>query len=158
MSAYRIELFVHVAAVIVALGATFSFPLLHAAAERQGVPATRFVLRTMHLIETRLVLPGAVLIFLMGLALIFNDRTGYSDHLPAWLAVAIIWYLAAFFTASVVQRANVNAALGTLEGVPDGSALPSAYRAAARRVQLTGAALGLTTVGIAFLMVWKPGA
>ncbi|WBL34968.1 hypothetical protein O0235_09190 [Tepidiforma flava] len=96
----------------------------------------------------------------MGLALIFNDRTGYSDHLPAWLAVAIIWYLAAFFTASVVQRANVNAALGTLEGVPDGSALPSAYRcrSPARRsspVQPSAAHHGRHR---RFLMVWKPGA
>jgi hypothetical protein len=42
MESYKLLVFLHVAAVVVGLGITFSFPFLQAAAERSGVAATRF--------------------------------------------------------------------------------------------------------------------
>lgn len=156
MTAYKIQLFLHVATVVVALGATFAYPFLQAAAERSGTAATRFMLQATQRIEKVLVIPGAILLFLFGLGLIFDDTTGYSDDFPAWLMVAIAWFLVAFVVAVTVQRSNVSAALRTLEGAPDGP-LPAAYEPIGKRIQIVGGLLGLSVIGITFLMTYKPG-
>jgi hypothetical protein len=46
---------------------------------------------------------------------------------------------------------------GTLPGVEDDGEFPPACMNAASRVKITGAALAVSTIAIAFLMVWKPG-
>jgi uncharacterized membrane protein len=157
MDSYKILLFLHLAGVIVGLGATFSFPFIQAAAERQGTGATRFALRVMHRVERFLVIPGAVIVLLAGIGLIFDDRTGYSDDFPAWLMVAIAWFAVAFFTGGYIQGKNVEAALRALDRVSDNAALPAAYQPIGKRMQMIGGLLGLSVIGIALLMVWKPG-
>src|SRR5688572_4184733 len=96
VTAYKIQLFLHVGFVIVALGSVFALPFLQAFAERQGVAATRFAMHFIRRLENILIIPGNVLLFLFGLGLIFDDTTGYSDDFPGWLMVALPWYLAAF--------------------------------------------------------------
>ena len=157
MDSYKIQLFLHVAVVIVALGATFASPFLQGWGERHGVGATRMALEFGHYLEKVLVIPGAVLILLLGVGLIFDDATGYKDDFPMWLGIAIAWYLVAFFVAAVVQRSNVLKAIATLDGAADDGPFPAAYMTASKRVQITGGFLALSTIGIAFSMVWKPG-
>ncbi|MBI2766902.1 MAG: DUF2269 family protein [Chloroflexi bacterium] len=157
MNSYKLLLFLHIIAVVIALGVTFVYPLLQGFAERQGVGATRFMLRFSRRLESMVVLPGAALVFLFGLGLIFNDQTGYKDDMPAWLTFAMTWYIAAVAVAVFVQRRNVGKALATLEGVPDTGTLPAEYTAVAKQLQIVGGLLGLSVVAIAFLMVWKPG-
>ncbi len=158
MTAYKIQLVLHVAAVVVALGSTFSFPFLQAFGERQGVAATRLVLKATHQIENLLVIPGAVLVFVLGLGLIFdtNGPNRYKDDMPAWLTVSLVWYILTFATAVLVQRRQISAAIGTLEGVADGPELPAAYKPLSTRIQALGGLLGLSVIGIAALMLWKP--
>lgn len=157
MESYKLQLFLHIGAVIVALGATFAIPVLHAWAERRGVGPTRMALQFSHHLEKVVVIPGAVLVLLFGLGLIFDDATGYKDDFPWWLGVAIAWFLVAFAVAVFVQKANVDRALATLDKVEDDGDFPPAYMNAAARVKITGAALAVSTIAIAFLMVWKPG-
>lgn len=157
MDSYKLQLFLHIAAAIVGLGATFAYPFLQGFAERQGVGATRFALRVTDRIENFLVTPAAVLLFLFGLGLIFDDTTGYSDDFPTWLAVSIVWFLAAFLVANTVQRMHTRRALEALDGVPDDAPLPEAYVPIGKRMQIVGGLLALSVIGIAFLMVWKPG-
>jgi uncharacterized membrane protein len=37
------------------------------------------------------------------------------------------------------------------------AALPAAYTEIAKKIQMVGGILGLSVIGILFLMVWKPG-
>lgn len=157
VESYKIQLFLHIAAAIVALGATFAIPVLHAWAERRGVGATRMALQFSEHMEKVLVIPGAVLVLLFGVGLIFDDATGYKDNFPWWLGVAIAWFVAAFAVAAFVQKANVERAIATLDKVEDDGDFPPAYMNAAARVKITGAVLAISTVAITFLMVWQPG-
>jgi hypothetical protein len=157
MDSYKIQLFLHVAVAIVALGATFAMPFLQGWGEQRGVGATRMALEFNHYLEKVLVIPGAILLFLFGVGLIFDDATGYKDDFPVWLMIAIAWYIAAFAIAALYQRRNVNEALATLEKVEDDGDFPPAYMAASRRIQITGGFLAFSTIAITFLMVWKPG-
>ena len=154
MNSYRITLFLHIITVILGMGVTFAYPFLQAAAERQGPAATRYVLRGILRVETLVVYPGAVLVFLFGLALIFDDTTGYSDDFPGWLMIAIPWYLVAMAVEAIFQRRNLRDALATLEGVDASAPLPEEYVPIGKRIQMVGGLVGISIIGIAFLMVW----
>lgn len=157
MDSLKLELFLHVAAVIVAMGVTFSYPFLQGQAERRGTGATRFYLEFSHFLEKFVVIPGSILLFIFGGLLIGNDKLPYKDDMPVWLMVSVVWFLAAFALAFFVQRKNTLAGIKALEGVPDSSPLPDTYTAIGKRTQMVGGLLGLSVIGIAFLMVWKPG-
>ncbi|MCC6381322.1 MAG: DUF2269 family protein [Dehalococcoidia bacterium] len=157
MDSYRIQLFAHITVAVVGLGATFAYPFLQGFAERNGVGAARFSLRFMNRLENILVIPGAILVFLFGLGLMFNEYTsfgGVSEEFPTWLGIAMAWYVAAFLVAVLVQRRNVLDAIRMLEGVPDGGHFPPSYRDVSRRIQMVGGLLGVSVIGIAFMMVW----
>ena len=153
MATYRILLSLHIIAVVVGLGVTFAYPFMQAFAERQGVGATRFVLKFMQRMEKMVVAPGAVLVFVFGLGLMFSDVTGYKDDMPAWLMIGIAWYLAVVAVAVFVLRPAVARALTTLDGARDESVLPAAYVPIGKRIQMIGGVLGLDILGIAVLMI-----
>ena len=157
MESYRIMLFLHVAVVIVTIGATFAFPFLQAFAERSGVGATRFVMQFLARIERMLVIPGSVVLTLFGVALIFDDGSGYKDDFPAWLSAAIPLFIIVVIVDLLVQQRQVKAAIAALDGVPDTAPLPAAYAAIGKRIQMVGGLEGLALVVIIFLMTYKPG-
>ena len=157
MSSFRIELFIHVAAVVVGLGVTFVYPFLQAFAEKNGVGSARFALRFSERLENIVVIPGAILLFIMGLLMIANGESGFKDDMPVWLTIGIVWFLAAFAVAIFVQRKNVKAGIKALEGVADDAALPAEYMAVSKRMQMVGGLLGLSVICITFLMVYQPG-
>lgn len=159
MDAFKLQLFLHVAAVLVALGATFSYPVIQALAEKKGVAATRLGLQFIERIDTILTLPGAVVVLLLGAGLIFakEDGKAIKDDFPLWLGIAIVWFLVCFAFSLFVQRPTSKKALATLDGVPDGPTLPAAYAPLSKRLQAGGMFLGISVIAITFLMVWQPG-
>ena len=157
MDTYRILLFLHILAVVLGLGVTFAYPFLQSAAERSGVAATRFALQAIQRIEKFVVYPGAALVFLFGIGLMFSDYNswgGETSDIPMWLNIAMLWYIVAVAVAVFIQRRHLSAALETLEGAADGPDLPAAYEPLGKRMQMVGGLLGLSVIGIAFLMVW----
>ena len=157
MTAYHIELFLHVIAVIIVFGITFAYPFLQGAAERAGTTQTRFALGVIRRLETYVVTPGAVLVLIFGGILIGNDKLPYKDDMPAWLITSIVLFLIAFAAALFVQRPNLKKALAVLDEVPDGAPLPAEYEPLGKRMQMVGGMQGLVIIVIAFLMVYKPG-
>ena len=157
MDGYEIQIFLHITIAIIAFGVTFALPFLQAWSEKRGVGATRMALEFSQHLEKIVIVPGSVLVALVGIGLIFDDRTGYKDDFPGWLIAAIAWFLAAMVVGAVVQRKNVEAAVDSLVGVAETATLPTAYLAVANRMKLTGAFLGLSVIGVTLLMVWKPG-
>lgn len=158
MSSYKIELFLHIAAVVVALGVTFAYPFLQAFAEKNGVASTRFALKFSERLEKILTIPGAIFLFIMGALLIMNGESGFKDEMPVWLSIGMTWFLVAFAVAFFVQRRIVKDAIKALEGVADDAPLPAAYLAISKRWQMVGGLLGVSVIGITFLMVYQPGA
>ncbi|MFN0148585.1 MAG: DUF2269 family protein [Dehalococcoidia bacterium] len=154
MNSYRVLLFLHIAVVIVGFGAIFVLPFLQAFAERTSVGATRFVLRFSRRLENFVIYPGSVLVFIFGIGLMMDDKTGYRDDMPVWLTIAIVWFLAIAALSYFVVRRTAAQALASLEGVADDGSFPAAYMALSKRLQMVGGIIGLSVVGIAFLMVW----
>jgi uncharacterized membrane protein len=156
MESYKLLLFLHIVTVIVALGSTFALPFLQGFASRSGVGGMRMFLKFTLYHDNLLVLPGAALVALFGVGLIFEDTTGYKDDFPTWLMIAIAWFIVIPLIDWFLMRPTTRKALDMLEGVPDGGAFPDGFDKLGARAQMLGGLMGLSVIGIAFLMVWKP--
>ena len=158
MDSYKLMLFLHITTAIVALGSVFALPFLQGFMQRQGVGPMRLFLKFTLYHDTVLVLPGAILVAIFGVGLIFDDVTGYSDDFPMWLGWAIAWFVAIAATDIFLLRPTTKRAIAALEGVPDNGEYPDAYKPLGMRAQAIAGLMGLSVIGITFLMVWKPGA
>lgn len=174
MTWFRFFLLLHIFAAIAVFGPAFTFPVIGRFAERDPRNA-HLVTEVSHAIETKIIVPGAVVMPFLGLALI------YLGHFPlwsnAWLIIAIVLYIIAFVLAAFVQVPNTTKMLRLIEsmapppgaapaaaaaapggppaGAPQGP--PPAIAAQAARIKLTGIALTVLLVAIIVLMVWHPG-
>lgn len=135
---YRALLFVHVTSVVIALGATFALPVLQPMAARQGVSTLRFAMHFTHKLEQVVVGPGSLIALLAGIGLIFNERTGYSDSFPMWLAISVLWFLAAAAVANSFQARNMKQAMRILDEAPDDGPMPAELAPVATRIRITG--------------------
>ena len=166
-------LFVHILAVVIAFGPTFTFPLIGALSGKH--PQYAMILtEASELIEKRLVIPLAIVVPLAGTGLI------YANHIDmwktGWLVAAIVIYIFVFFYAILVQAPNVAKLLGILKnmpappaggppaaageggtpaGPPPGAGGPPPQVAAlVKRIQVGGIALTVGFLVIMFLMIW----
>ena len=74
------------------------------------------MLRTTAFIQSRLVEPGAVFVFLMGVGLIVTR--GYNPLTEIWLLIAIVLFLITFFYAMLVQLPTVRKMIALTSGPP----------------------------------------
>jgi uncharacterized membrane protein len=156
MDSHEIQVFLHIAAVVVGLGVTFSFPFLQAFAERKGVAATRFAFQFANRLTKIVIYPGAALVAVFGVALIFDDETGYKDDFPTWLMWATTWFVVLLLVALFVQDPATRKAQRILEATPDDAELPDEYLAVGKRIQIVGGLLGISVLGIMLLMIAQP--
>lgn len=156
MDSFEIQKFLHIAAAIVGLGGPFAIPFAQAMGERKGVGGTRFALELVDRLEKFLIIPGAVIVLLVGVGLIFEDRTGYSDDFPMWLGISTAWFVIAVGGVLYFRGQSARKAFDLLDGMPDDADLPEDYRPLGRRMQMVVGLLLLSIVGIALLMVWRP--
>jgi hypothetical protein len=99
-----IFLFLHVSGVIVAFGPTIAFPILAARAQNEPMHGN-FVLRMTEFITNRVVEPGAVFVFLMGVGAIVTR--GWNPLEQFWLASAIVLFIGVFAYVNLVQAPRV---------------------------------------------------
>ena len=159
MTWFQFWLLLHILAVIVAFGPTFAFPLMGAYAGRhpEAGPA---VANLVDAIEKRMTLPIAVIVPLLGTALIF---TGHFDLWKSeWLLISIVLYMVAFFFALLVQARNSAAFVHMIAGAPRPSegappGMPPQMQALTKKLRIGGMFLSLLIVAILVLMVWRPG-
>lgn len=157
MEGYRSELFLHVIFVIVGFGGIFVAPMLQAVAERQGTRATRFYLMFVKRMLRMFVLPAAIIVFLVGGLLMSSDHFYGHDSPPAWLVASILWFVAAAVLGGIALRGALKTADAALAAAPEDSPLPATYKSAGVRLQIILGLLGVSIIGIAFLMVQQPG-
>ena len=156
-----IFLFLHIGGAIAAFGPTIAFPLIGAktAAEPQH---GNFALRVVYFITTRLVEPGAVFVFIMGLGLIW--ARGWNPFTTFWLGLAIILFLVTLAFAVFVQARNVHRMIDLTSGPPpppaEGQAAPAGpppeLEALSQRGARGGMFMTAMLVTILFLMIFKP--
>src|SRR5688500_5394199 len=97
-------LYLHISGVIIAFGPTIAFPFFAARAAKEPMHGN-FVLSASEFISSRVVEPGAVFVFLMGVGLIITR--GYNPLEQRWVGLAIILFLITFAYANLVQGPTV---------------------------------------------------
>jgi hypothetical protein len=154
-----IFLYLHIGGVIVAFGPTIAFPLIGARAAKEPMHGN-FALRVSEFIASRVVEPGAVFVFLMGVGLIW--ARGWNPFTTFWLALAIILLAITIgfnvFVQSRMVRRMIELTSGPppapAEGAPAGP--PPEFVALAQRSARGGMFSLLMLSIILFLMVFKP--
>lgn len=160
----QLFLFLHVLGAIAVFGPTFAFPVIArqaAAAPQHG----HFAAVVSDLIERRIVIPGAIVQGITGLALIYLAKFDLTVPAQRWLVAGIVLYLVAVVFAVVVQAPAASklvelTAGGPPAGTPAAGAPagpPPQLIATTRRLQRGGMFLTVLIVLIVALMVTKPG-
>ena len=97
-------LYLHISGVIIAFGPTIAFPFIAAHAQKEPMHGN-FALRVNEWLTHKVVEPGAVFVFLMGVGLILTK--GYSLVDDLWVTTAIVLFLITFAYANLVQLPTV---------------------------------------------------
>jgi uncharacterized membrane protein len=159
---FQLFLFLHVMGAIAVFGPTFVFPIIASQAQKspQNFP---FAAALSEYIERRLVLPGAVVQGITGVALIVIAGRDLSSSINRWLVAGIVLYLIAILFAAFVQARNAEKMVHLLKSMPPGpppagapAGPPPEIAATARKLQQGGMLLSVLIVAIVILMVTKP--
>lgn len=140
--------FLHVAPVIIAVGAnvTYAFWLRAAGRDRERLIYT---IETIRRLDRRVANPAYIVILLTGVAMVM---TGAYSFETGWIAVSLVLYVALALFGIAVFAPAMRRQLAEAERDPSSDA----YAAAARHsLQFTALAVAITFV-IVFLMVAKP--
>ena len=158
----QLFLFLHVMGAIAVFGPTFVFPIITSQAQKspQNFP---FAARLSEYIERRLVLPGAVVQGITGVALIIILGADLTSSAYRWLVGGIILYLIAISFAAFVQARNAEQMVHLMANMPPGpppagapAGPPPEIAALGKKLQQGGMLLTVLIVLIVILMVTKP--
>jgi uncharacterized membrane protein len=155
----QLFLFLHVMGAIVVFGPTFAFPLI--AGQAQKSPQNgHFAAVVSELIERRIVIPGAVVQGITGVALILIIGADLTSPAYRWLIGGIILYLIAILFAIFVQARNAEKMVELTAGGPPPPGAPAGpppgVAEMGKKLQQGGMLLTVLIVLIVILMVTKP--
>lgn len=140
---------IHIMSAITAVGANITYGIWIARASREP-KVLPFVLRNIHLIDSRIANPCYGLLLLTGLIMAFTVPIPLTTP---WLLTALVLYVLAALLGIVFYAPVVRNQLQLLES--EGFESPG-YQAIARRSTLLGVLVTLDVIVIVFLMVVKP--
>jgi uncharacterized membrane protein len=159
---FQLFLFLHVMGAIAVFGPTFVFPVITAQARKspQNFP---FAATLSEYIERRIVIPGAIVQGITGVALIFILGTDLTSSTSRWLVAGIILYLIAISFAILVQAKNAERMVHLMASMPPGpppagapAGPPPEIAELGKKLQQGGMILTVLIVLIVILMVTKP--
>ena len=156
-SAYEIVLAVHVMAVVIAFGWTFTLPVVFAVASRRD-PRSLPVLHRIEYTVSRVILNPSLLVVLGAGIYMASDGHHWSEFFVQWGigAVVVIGALVGSVLIPAAKRAE-EAARADLQGFSGGDFQPGeAYRVATRRLNVAGSAASLLVLLTILFMVIKP--
>jgi hypothetical protein len=154
---FDVVLFVHVAAAVVAFGATFAYPFFQAVVERTSPRSVPAMWRAMHTSDTYLVIPGAIVLLAAGIYMTI-DRFDFgflfiTAGLAGWVALLLLGAL--YFGPSEKRLAEL--AERDIAAAGDGEVeLSAEYRELSKGYERIGALAGLLIVIVVFFMTVKP--
>ncbi len=155
-------LFLHVMGAIAVFGPTFVFPVITAQARKspQNFP---FAVQLSEYIERRIVIPGAIVQGITGVALILIIGADLTSSAYRWLIGGIVLYLIAVGFAIFVQAPAAERMVNLLANMPPGpppagapAGPPPEIAELGKKLQQGGMLLTVLIVLIVVLMVTKP--
>jgi uncharacterized membrane protein len=154
---YDIVLAVHIMAVVIAFGWTFSLPIFYAVAAKQD-PRSLPVLHRIELLVSRFLLNPALLVILGAGIFLASDGHHWKEFFVQWgLGVVIVLGgLVGAVLMPAAKRAEA-AARRDLEGFTGGEFRPGEdYRRATRTLNMVGSFASLLVLVTIFFMAVKP--
>jgi len=151
---YKIALFLHILAVVLAFGPTFGYGFFVAAAERAAPRSVPTILRGIQTIDRFLVEPGLIVVLLAGIYLLVDGPWEASD---AFVSIGFLAIIALFGLSHGFFRPQTARALELAESdLSSGDTLGSEYEAVSKRLENGGKLAGLIVVVTIFFMAYRP--
>lgn len=157
---YTVVLFIHIAAAVIAFGATFAFPIIDVTIRRVDLRALPVWNEAQNQIGYKLITPGATLVLITGIYMAI-DR--WSDFGGFWFSAAgaiviVLLGLGHGFFAPTARKLRDRAKEDLAAGAAERGEMSAEYEALAGRVRVVGIFSSLLVLVALLLMVWKPGA
>jgi uncharacterized membrane protein len=156
-SAYELVLALHIIAVVVAFGWTFSLPVVYAVAAKRD-PRSLPVLHRIEYTVSRVLLNPALVVVLGAGIFLASDGHHWSEFFVQWGlgAVVVIGAVVGSVLIPAAKRAE-EAARSDLAGWSGGEFEPGEeYRALTRRLNIVGSATSLLVLVTIVIMAVKP--
>ena len=160
ISFYNVVLFIHIAAVVLAFGVTFSFPIVMSVARRRYERHVGFYHRAQALIGSRLIGPLGTLVLLAGLYLAIEGPYEFGDPWigSSLLLLIIIMGVGGGFLGPREERLAELADRDIASGPADGAVrFGEDYERVFGQVRTVTLTLNALILIAIFLMVTKPG-
>jgi uncharacterized membrane protein len=152
---YKIVLFLHILAVVLAFGATFGYAFFFSVAP-QYPAATPAILAGVQKVDRYLVNPGMIVLLLAGIGLLSMSDGAWSTS-DAFVGVGILAILALFGLQHGFFQPQVRKAKEIAErDLKSGDTLSPEFEAIAQRFGQVGTLAGIIVVVTVFFMTYKP--
>lgn len=152
---YKVALFLHIIAVVVAIGPTFGYGIFFSVLPKypRGAPA---LLEGVRRIDRFLINPGLIILLIAGIVLMADSSSVWdgSDFFIVWGFIAIVVLFGVqhgFFAPQNLRLQEI-----AERDLVAGDTLSAEFEERSRLVGQVGAATGLFVVLTVFFMVYKP--
>jgi uncharacterized membrane protein len=154
-SGYKIGLFLHILAVVLAFGPTFGYAIFFSVLP-QHPRATPAILAGIQKTDRYLVNPGMVVVLLAGIYLL-TSSDGVWDAGDAFIAVGFVAIIALFGLQHGFFQPKVREAKALAErDLKAGDTLSPEFEALGQRIGQVGTIAGIAVVVAVFFMTYKP--
>jgi hypothetical protein len=156
---YKIALFLHVIAVVVALGPTFGYGLFFSVLPKypRAAPA---LIEGMRRVDRYLVNPGMIILLIAGIVLLADSKIA---GVSVWSGsdFFVVWGFIAIISLFGVQHGFFAPRMAKLQEIADrdlqsGDSFSAEFETESKLIAQVGAATGILIVLTVFFMVYKP--
>jgi Predicted integral membrane protein (DUF2269) len=152
---YKVALFFHIIAVVVALGPTFGYGVFFSVLPKypRAAPA---LIEGMRRVDRYLVNPGMVLLLIAGVVLLADSSSLWKGS-----QFFVVWGFIAIIALFGVQHGFFGPRMAKLQEIADrdlqsGDSFSAEFETESRLIAQVGAATGVLIVLTVFFMVYKP--
>jgi uncharacterized membrane protein len=157
---YAIVLFLHIAAAVIAFGATFAYPIIDVAIRRSDPRALPIWHEAQNQVGFKLITPGAIVVLITGFYMAADrwDEAGGVWFSAAGVIVLVLLGLGHGFFAPNARKLRDQARADLAAGADETGRMSAEYETLAKRTAMVGILASLLVLTALFLMVVKPGA
>lgn len=152
---YKIALFFHLVAVVVALGPTFGYGVMFSVLPKYPRAAPALIEGTRK-VDRLLVNPGMILLLIAGIVVLATSGSVWKGS-----QFFVVWGFIAIIALFGVQHGYLAPQMAKLQEIADrdlaaGDTFSAEFQTTSQKIAQVGAATGLLIVLTVFIMVYKP--
>jgi len=154
VTAYNVGLFIHILAIVVAIGATYAYPIVLAWVERFAPESVPPVYAALRRVDRLMVTPGLIIVLLAGFYLVSEGELDLSE---SWISLGIVTVVVLLGMTHGYFRPRWDRGIELAErDLKAGGELSEEFRANSRQMAIAGMLMSLLVIVTIFFMVVKP--